>query len=326
MHITFVWVGDILAFYAVTGFLLLAFYKRKASTILCWIVALIAIQLLIPVITMFNNGMDTSETKLPKFAEFALSSHDSSLTFLASIGARWSEMQTMVLSSFSTVYLMFLMYLLGIYFVKMELFKNMNEKKHIWNRIWIFSTIAFLITESSMLLVMPSSFEDIQWMEVFAVLGQNGGLTGSMFYMSTLAMLFLHVPRVRGVLMIFTKVGRMSLTCYLLHSIIGTILWLGYGFGLAEHIQSAGTLVISLAVYVVLVIFSTLWLKQFKYGPMEFIWRKLTYGKVKAPQTNSTACERNSFIKNLVKGEMRNYENKKGNAGYSGTGREVRSA
>lgn len=80
--------------------------------------------------------------------------------------------------------------------------------------------------------------------------------------------------------MIFTKVGRMSLTCYLLHSIIGTVLFLRYGFGLADHIQSAGTFMFSLAVYFVLMSFSTLWLKRFRYGPMELVWRKLTYGKV----------------------------------------------
>lgn len=92
-------------------------------------------------------------------------------------------------------------------------------------------------------------------------------------------MLYLFVPMLRSPLMIFSKVGRMSLTCYLLHSIIGTILLLGYGFGLADHIESTGTMMVALAVYAGLTIFSTLWLKRFKYGPMEFIWRKLTYGK-----------------------------------------------
>ena len=116
--------------------------------------------------------------------------------------------------------------------------------------------------------------------DISSVLSQNGGLTGSMFYMSTFAMLFLYVPQLRGPMMIFTKVGRMSLTCYLLHSIIGTVLFLRYGFGLADHIQSAGTFMFSLAVYFVLMIFSTLWLRRFKYGPMELIWRKLTYGKL----------------------------------------------
>jgi uncharacterized protein len=277
LHITFVWVGDILAFYAVTGFLLLAFYKRTPKTMLRWIIALIVIQFLTPVFTMLYNFINTAAPEMSNVSEFALSSHNSSLTYLESIGARWADMGTMIASSFSTVYSMFLMFLLGMYFVKMGLFKDMEAKKHIWNRIWIISTIAFLITQSSMLLGMLTPSEN---MEISSVLGQNGGLTGSMFYMSTLAMLFLHVPRLQGVLMIFTKVGRMSLTCYLLHSIIGTILLLGYGFGLADHIQSAGTFMIGLAVYAVLMIFSTLWLKRFKYGPMEFVWRKLTYGKV----------------------------------------------
>ncbi|NLS87506.1 DUF418 domain-containing protein [Bacillus subtilis] len=273
LHITFVWVGDILTFYAVSGFLLLAFYKRTAKTVLRWIIALIVFQFLTPVFTMLYNVINTAGSKNPNFSEFTLFSH-SSLTYMESISTRWTDMVTMAASSFPMIYSMFLMFLLGLYFVKMEFFKDMEAKKPIWKRIWIISTIAFLITQSSILLDM-FNFSDIS-----SVLGQNGGLTGSMFYMSTFAMLFLYVPQLRGPMMIFTKVGRMSLTCYLLHSIIGTVLFLRYGFGLADHIQSAGTFMFSLAVYFVLMLFSTLWLRRFKYGPMELIWRKLTYGKV----------------------------------------------
>ncbi|MHA6485840.1 DUF418 domain-containing protein [Bacillus cabrialesii] len=273
LHITFVWVGDILTFYAVSGFLLLGFYKRTAKTVLRWIIALIVFQFLTPVFTMLYNVINTAGSKNPNFSEFTLFSH-SSLTYMESISTRWTDMVTMAASSFSMIYSMFLMFLLGVYFVKMEFFKDMEAKKPIWKRIWIISTIAFLITQSSILLDM-FNFSDIS-----SVLGQNGGLTGSMFYMSSFAMLFLYVPQLRGSMMIFTKVGRMSLTCYLLHSIIGTVLFLRYGFGLAGHIQSAGTFMFSLAVYFVLMSFSTLWLKRFRYGPMELVWRKLTYGKV----------------------------------------------
>ncbi|MEC1545975.1 DUF418 domain-containing protein [Bacillus halotolerans] len=273
LHITFVWVGDILSFYAISGFLLLAFYKRTAKTVLRWIIALIAFQFLTPVFTMLYNVINTAGQKNPNFSEFTLFSH-SSLTYIESISARWTDMVTMAASSFHMIYSMFLMFLLGVYFVKMEFFKDMEAKNPIWKRIWIISTIAFLITQSSILLDM------FNFSNISSVLGQNGGLTGSMFYMSTFAMLFLYVPQLRGPMMIFTKVGRMSLTCYLLHSIIGTVLFLRYGFGLAGHIQSAGTFMFSLAVYFVLMIFSTLWLRRFKYGPMELIWRKLTYGKV----------------------------------------------
>jgi|GEM_PF-5558651 len=54
-------------------------------------------------------------------------------------------------------------------------------------------------------------------------------------------------------------------------------------------LQPAGMFMIGLGVYVFLVLFSTLWLKRFKSGPMEFIWRQLTYGKVvhDQPKTNT---------------------------------------
>lgn len=251
LHITFVWVGDILAFYAVSGFLLLAFYKRTAKTVLRWIIALIVFQFLTPVFTMLYNVINTAGSKNPNFSEFTLFSH-SSLTYMESISTRWTDMVTMAAGSFSMIYSMFLMFLLGVYFVKMEFFKDMEAKKPIWKRIWIISTIAFLITQSSILLDMFNLSENMLWKDISSVLGQNGGLTGSMFYMSTFAMLFLYLPQLRGPMMIFTKVGRMSLTCYLLHSIIGTVLFLRYGFGLADHIQSAGTFMFSLAVYFVL--------------------------------------------------------------------------
>ncbi|UIN49551.1 DUF418 domain-containing protein [Bacillus safensis] len=287
LHLTFVWIGDILAYYAVAGFLLLFFYKRTAKTIGYWLITLFVIQLLTPIFTMLFNTVSSGSSGKPDFADFELTSHNS-LTYLASISDRWTDMVTMASGSFSTVYSMFFMFLLGVYFVKMEFFKNMQAKKAIWNRIWIIFAIAFLITQSSTIITAVNPFENTLWMNIASALEQNGGLTGSMFYMSTLAMLFLHVPQLRGALMVFTKVGRMSLTCYLLHSIIGTMLFLKYGAGLADYLQPAGTFMIGLGVYVFLVLFSTLWLKRFKYGPMEFIWRQLTYGKVDdQPKTNT---------------------------------------
>ncbi|UOG06938.1 DUF418 domain-containing protein [Bacillus altitudinis] len=280
LHLTFVWIGDILAYYAVAGFLLLFFYKRTAKTIRNWLITLFVIQLFTPFFTMLLNTISSGSSGKPDFADFELISHNS-LTYLASIGDRWADMVTMASSSFFTVYSMFFMFLLGVYFVKMEFFKNMEAKKAIWNRIWIICTIAFLITQGSTIITAVNPFENTLWVNMATALEQNGGLTGSMFYMSTLAMLFLHVPQLRGALMVFTKVGRMSLTCYLLHSIIGTLLFLKYGAGLVDHLQPAGTFFMAIGVYVFLVFFSTFWLKRFKYGPMEYIWRQLTYGKVK---------------------------------------------
>lgn len=228
---------------------------------------------------MVYNAMNTASSNMPTYFDFTLSSHTSS-TYLNSLVERWADMGVMAASSFSTVYSMFLMFLIGMYFVKMDFFTNMEAKQSIWKRIWFISLAAFILTQFSSMVNTLISAENTFWMELFMILGQQGNLTGSMFYMSSLAMLFLYVPALRKALMVFTKVGRMSLTCYLLHSIMGTIILLPYAFGLASSIKPIGTLMLSIAVYVVLVIFASLWLKRFKIGPMESIWRKLTYGKV----------------------------------------------
>ncbi len=96
LHITFVWVGDILTFYAVSGFLLLAFYKRTAKTVLRWIIALIVFQFL----TLFSQCCTMSsilQGQNPNFSEFTLFSH-TSLTYMESISTRWTDMVTMVLA------------------------------------------------------------------------------------------------------------------------------------------------------------------------------------------------------------------------------------
>ncbi|MBB6021545.1 uncharacterized protein HNR77_002640 [Paenibacillus sp. JGP012] len=287
LHITFVWVGDILSYYAIAGLLLLVFYNRSAQTLLRWIIAFIVVQCLAPVLGLILKAFNSSNPTDLNFADFSLNSHSSGLSYFQSIGARWADMSFMASSSFFTVYSMFIMFLLGMYFVKMKLFQNMEQKKQTWKRIFLISLIAYLITLSSTLLGTLVPFDNTLMMELSSVQVQISGLTGSMFYMSTLAMLFLYAPLLRRGLMIFGRVGRMSLTCYLLHSIIGTILFLGYGFGLAEKVQPIHVLFISFGVYALLVAFSTFWLNRYKSGPMEWIWRRLTYGGVKTSPSAS---------------------------------------
>jgi uncharacterized protein len=71
-------------------------------------------------------------------------------------------------------------------------------------------------------------------------------------------------------------IGRTALTNYLLQSVIGTLLFYGYGFGLFG-IGPAWLLLFTVAIYAVQAIISPLWLKYFRYGPVEWLWRRLTY-------------------------------------------------
>ncbi len=72
-------------------------------------------------------------------------------------------------------------------------------------------------------------------------------------------------------------VGRMALTNYLMHSIVCTTIFYGYGFGLYERTQRVTQLAIVLSICLVQLILSPLWLKAFRYGPFEWLWRSVTY-------------------------------------------------
>ena len=75
------------------------------------------------------------------------------------------------------------------------------------------------------------------------------------------------------------KAGRMSLTTYLTQSIVATIIFYGYGFGLYGKVDLETGMMIAIGIFVLQVIFAELWLMKFKMGPFEWIWRKGTYGK-----------------------------------------------
>ena len=73
--------------------------------------------------------------------------------------------------------------------------------------------------------------------------------------------------------------GRMALTNYIGQSIWGILIFYGIGFGLGANTGLIYVLLIAAGVYVVEVLFSHLWLYYYQYGPLEWVWRMLTYGK-----------------------------------------------
>ncbi|MDR6093917.1 uncharacterized protein QE373_001214 [Stenotrophomonas sp. SORGH_AS321] len=71
--------------------------------------------------------------------------------------------------------------------------------------------------------------------------------------------------------------GRMALTHYLLQSLLCTWLFFGYGLGFFEQLPRAWQLVFAVALFSLQVGISHLWLARFRYGPMEWLWRAMTY-------------------------------------------------
>jgi uncharacterized protein len=79
-------------------------------------------------------------------------------------------------------------------------------------------------------------------------------------------------------LRLFTSVGKTALTCYLVHTLAGIIIFYGFGFQLTGKYGFTIVMIIAVVVFVAQVAISRIWLKYFRFGPMEWVWRKLVDG------------------------------------------------
>jgi uncharacterized protein len=97
-------------------------------------------------------------------------------------------------------------------------------------------------------------------------------------YISVLLLLWQR-PVWKRLLSVLAPVGRMALTNYLLQSLICTTLFYSYGFGLYGKVSPSVGLLLTVAIFLVQIPLSAWWLRRFRFGPMEWVWRSLTYGK-----------------------------------------------
>jgi uncharacterized protein len=76
---------------------------------------------------------------------------------------------------------------------------------------------------------------------------------------------------------IFAPLGRMSLSNYIIQSILGSFIYYGYGLGLYEYTGSTYSILIGITLITIQILFSRWWMNNHKQGPLESIWHKLTW-------------------------------------------------
>lgn len=97
-------------------------------------------------------------------------------------------------------------------------------------------------------------------------------------YAAGFSLLFMRRPEGKG-WMLFARPGKVACTNYLMQSVFGVLIFYGIGFGLGGKVSLLGTEVIALGVYALEMAVSALWLRYFRFGPVEWVWRMLTYGQ-----------------------------------------------
>ncbi len=79
---------------------------------------------------------------------------------------------------------------------------------------------------------------------------------------------------------LFAAAGQMALTHYLTQSILFSLVFYGFGLGLFGKLAPAPTAAMAIAVFAAQLILSRVWLQRYRFGPAEWLWRSLTYGRL----------------------------------------------
>ncbi|GED15762.1 DUF418 domain-containing protein [Aneurinibacillus migulanus] len=239
----FIFWGDILHIYALFGFVLLPFYKLKPKNILLS-VGLIAFAHWVARIVCMTVFSPTA--KPPALLDFIASD---SLTII-------------------------IMFLLGLYAAKSGLVRNVSQHLRTFKITRSITFVLFVIFAGIILWITskPETDTTIFYQKSFISLG---AIPMTLFYLSTLFIL-LENKALQNTLRPIGHVGQMAFTNYIGQALLGRVIISFMGL---EVISPLPALIISLVIYAIEVMISTLWLRKYKQGPLEWLWRRMTYGK-----------------------------------------------
>ena len=118
-----------------------------------------------------------------------------------------------------------------------------------------------------------------QWgLTIHSLLYAVSALPMAFAYICAVCLLLLRHPN--GILFrLLAKPGRMALTNYIGQSVIGILIYYGIGLGLGCSMGLWQVEVVAIVVFIAQIACSHLWMQFFRYGPLEWAWRMLTYGR-----------------------------------------------
>lgn len=181
--------------------------------------------------------------------------------------------------TFNRGYLTFAMFLVGMWFGRIQLFENIDRlrnrlKDYMWYALGfsILSLILMVVQFSQ----IPQPVEFNSWPTMIAMHTMdlmNLGMTGFIL----LAFLVVYSGKKGYRLNILAPYGRTALTNYVMQSIIGTFIFFGWGLGMLAQVRNLYTFLFGFLTIVFQIILSRWWIGKFYYGPFEWIWRCLTW-------------------------------------------------
>ncbi|MDN3437513.1 DUF418 domain-containing protein [Planococcus sp. APC 3900] len=281
IHAFLIWYGDILITYAIMGLLLISMIRLPSA----WLMAFAAVIYTVPHLLLLGImflavAVDPNTYVGYMEIESSIQSYQSG-SFAEIFSQRladWTYSNNLVnyIVLIATI-LPFLM--VGAAAAKWRLIERTQEKRKLWLVLAIVPLTVGLLLKSAPFL-FESNYAFVYLQDIF------GGPLVAIGYAALIALLAQNAF-LQKLLSPLAKVGRMSLTTYITQSVLATLIFYSYGFGLYGQVDLLTGTLIALGIFIGQVIFAELWFEKFQRGPLEIIWRNWTYGN-KFEKTNNS--------------------------------------
>lgn len=282
------WRGDILTIYVVLGFIMLLFRNIPDKPLL-----LISLLLLLNLPTRITNLYETltahptsdnppaeqankqREAEAEKYYDL-IKNGSYTETIKANFKAFKDKSAFQVMSG--RIYMTLGFFLLGLFAGRRKLFEHLSSTKPLFKKIFKYTGLGTLalIALACTLFLTPLMRDNPYANLIGGLIFDTGSNALSLFYIAGVTLLFTR-QRWANRLSYLAPVGKLALTSYLVQTVFGLLIFQGYGLNLFAEIGVAAATALTLPIFFLQVVFSRWWLSRYQYGPVEWLWRSLTY-------------------------------------------------
>lgn len=291
LHVWLLWMGDVLNSYALSGFLILPFLKRESRTLSWWvgsILGLAVVGISVWLILKGPQGLETTvaqKQEVVQKAQVLIQGYGQHSWWAVMKFRLWDFWQLFKRIGLPGTIGYWINFLVGLWVWKQNLLQNPSAHLLAVRRwaVWGLSLgLAMSLLISRMLPL--EAFIKTHWswakalmplMVIAQVFGMQLLAIGILFGLVWLWFQPVWRERIRPI----TFVGRMGFTNYITQSLICCFVFEGWGLGWYGKLGPFAGVVIGLGLYAMQINFSRWWLGRFRFGPLEWVWRSLSYGK-----------------------------------------------
>jgi uncharacterized protein len=320
LHLVFIWLGDILSYYAIVSFVV--YFARRLPVRLLVTIACVMLPVPLLISYAYSFHFETLLAEVPAL-EASLAAGEALSPDAAARYEEWQNTRPLLMPSaddldeeirahtggyaeavhyriehslpmlltavpFFIVWRVGGLMLLGMALMRTGLL-SANRPDADYRRVILAGYgIGLPLTAASAWLLFATGFDPVINLRYGSVLNYVGSILVAFGHIGVVMLVAKH-GIARSVTARLEAVGRMALTNYLVQSLVMTSLFYGYALGLYGSLERSVQMLLVIAVLLLQIVVSPWWLKRFRFGPVEWLWRSLCYGRVQRMRASATA-------------------------------------